>query len=422
MKNSLLIFSLFLFLLSSCDGNEDSIQPEFIQLAQKEISFDYKQGKDTIELQTNTFWEIETIPEWLTVSKQKGTKEDTNVILYIQPNRDEKNREFELVFKIKDQKKTLHIYQEAKPKPEYTLPRLGFTSLTRLVSGTYSETESFDLEFEADKFFINSSNKELIFLGSLFQGNFINYPKLDRLDTQGYTYNPITAGMPVCSDCLLNESFIPSYEVYQKLEKESLSNFTSNSNLSFSASNGEYYYSRRHLHCIGLYELGISLEKLLNGKSYKEESMNHQYGLIYPVAQVRFMSFMDLPNPSLLTEELNKGKFAPLQPNYIATISYGNNALLLVESDFDKGTVNSLKSKLNKNEQLNTDEVTKAQQIDAYYLYLVSAGEFKIIKGNLIEVIKELSSVKPPIIPVSFSFSDYYTNGVGTVKYKIHVE
>ena len=81
MKSHLLIFSLLLFLLSSCDGNEDSKQPEFIQLAQKEMSFDYKQGKDTIRLQTNTSWVIETIPEWLTVSKRKGTKEDSDIIL-----------------------------------------------------------------------------------------------------------------------------------------------------------------------------------------------------------------------------------------------------------------------------------------------------------------------------------------------------
>lgn len=422
MRNNLLMLSLLLFLLSSCQDKEDNTEADYIELAQKEITFDYRTGKDTIKLKTNTSWEIENVPEWLTVSKQKGAKEDTDIVIIVQKNSQNETREFELTFQTKDKKETVRIFQEVKPKVEYTLPRLGFTSLNRLVSGTYSETEPFDLEFEADKLFINSLNKELIFLGSLFQGNLIHYPKLDRIETAGYTFNHITVAMPACSDCHTQESFIPSYEAYQKLEKESLDNFTSNSNLSFSTSNVEYYYSRRHLHCIGLYELGVSLEKLLNGKSYKEESMKHEYGLIYPVAQVRFASFMDIPNPSLLTKELKKDKFVPLQPNYIAGISYGNNALLLVESDFDKGTVNALKSKLSKNEQLNADEVKKAEQIDAYYLYLVSAGEFKVIQGNLIEVVNELSSIKPIIVPVGFSFSDYYDNGVGTVKYKIHVD
>lgn len=420
MKNNLLILSLLLFLLSSCEGNEDSKQPDFIQFAKKEISFGYKESKDTIEIQTNTSWEIESIPEWLTVSKQKGTKEDTNVILYIQPNRNETAREFDLIFKIKDKKQALHIYQEAKPKPEYTLPRLGFTSLIRLVSGTYSETEPFDLEFEADKFFINSSNKELIFPGSLFSGTLTDYPKLNAI--QGNTYNTITMGIGYGVNYSTVENFIPSYETYRKIEKENIDKFTSHSSLSLTASNGEYYYSRRHLHCIGLYELGIPLEKFLNGKSYKEEPMKHEYGLIYPLAQIRFDAFMDQPNPSLLTKEPDKDKFAALKPNYITTVNYGNNALLLVESDFDKGTVNSLKSKLSKNEPLSTDEISKAQQIDAYYLYLVTVGEFKIIKGNLVEVIGQLSSIEPFIVPVSFTFSDYYNNGVGAVKYKIYVQ
>lgn len=420
MKNNLLILSMFLFLLSSCEGNEDSKPYEFIQLAKNEISFGYKESKDTLEIQTNTSWEIESIPEWLTVSKQKGTKEDTKVILYIQPNRNETARKFDLIFKIKDQKQALHIYQEARPKPEYTLPRLGFTSLTRLVSGKYSETQAFDLEFEADKFFINSSNKELIFPGSLFSGTLTDYPRLNAIS--GYTYNTITMGIGYGINYSTIENFIPSYEAYRKIEKENIDKFTSHSTLSLTASNGEYYYSRRHLHCIGLYELGIPLEKLLNGKSYKEEPMKHEYGLIYPVAQTRFEAFMDQPNPSLLMKEPDKDEFAALNPNYVTTVNYGNNALLLVESDFDKGTVNSLKSKLSKNESLSNDEILKAQEIDAYYLYLVKVGEFKIIKGNLIEVIRQLNSTEPLIVPISFSFSDYYNNGVGTVKYKIHVE
>lgn len=420
MKNNLLIFSLLLFLLSSCDGNEDSIQPEFIQLAQKEISFDYKQGKDTIELQTNTSWEIETIPEWLTVSKQKGTKEDTDVILTIQANGEEKVRNFELVFKIKDQKQSLHIYQEAKPKVEYSLPRLGFSSLNSLLSGTYSETKSFELEFDASNLFINSSNKELIFPGSLFSGLLANYPKIDSIN--GYIYNPMTIGIGYGINYSTIEKFVPSYEAYQIIEKENIEKFTFNSGLSLTASNGEYYYSRRHLHCIGLYELGVSLEKFLNGKTYKEESMKHEYGLIYPIAQIRFDAFLDQPNPSLLAKELDKEKFAALKPNYISSINYGNNSLLLVESDFDRGTVNSLKSKLSNDQQLNADEKAKAEQIDAYYLYLISAGEFKIMKGNLIEVIKGLKLIKLPVVPVSFAFSDYFNQGVGSVKYKIHVD
>ena len=130
---------------------------------------------------------------------------------------------------------------------------------------------------------------------------------------------------------------------------------------------------------------------------------------------------MDFPNPSLFTEELSKDKFV-LRPNYISDISYGNNTLLLVESDFEQGTVNSLKLKLSRNESLNADEITQAEHIDAYYLYLVAAGEFKVVKGNLIEVMKEVQSVKPPIVPISFSFIDYYENSVGFVRYKIHID
>lgn len=425
MKNNLLILSLLLFLLSSCEGNEDSKQPDFIQFAKNEISFGYKESKDTIEIQTNTSWEIESMPEWLTVSKQKGTQEDTNVILYIQPNRNETVREFDLIFKIKDKKQVLHIYQEAKPKPEYSLPRLGFTSLIRLVNGTYSETEPFDLEFESDKLFINSSNKELIFLGSLFVGKLANYPKLDRVETAGYAYNQLPIIIGNFINFTIEENYTPSYETYQKIEKEGVDKFNSDASFPLRTSDGTYYYSRRHLHCIGLYELGISLEKLLNGKSYKEESMKHEYGLIYPVSNIRFSADMDRPNPPLLTEKLNEDKFVPMNPNYISEIKYGNNTLLLVESDFEKGIVNSIQLKLSKSEQLNTDEISKAEQMDAYYIYMVSVGEFKVIKGNLIEVINQLKdpkAVKIPIVPVAFSFSDYYNNGVGSVKYKIHVQ
>ena len=423
MKNNFLIFSLLLFLLSSCDGKEDSIQPEFIQLSQKEISFDHKEGKDTIGLRTNASWEIENVPQWLTVNKQKGTQEDTDVIIVAQANNQSEAREFELIFQTKYEKIAIHIYQEAKPNIAYSLPRLGFTSLLKLVSGTYSESEPFDLEFETDKLFINSSNKELIFPGSLFVGNLTNYPKLEAI--KGYTYNQTSMGIGYGSNYFTVENYTPSYETYQKIEKEGIDKVTSNSSLSFSASNGTYYYSRRHLHCMGLYELGISLEELLNGKSYKEEPMKHQYGLIYPVSNVRFDAFIDLPNPFLLVEKPDKEIFSSLLPNYISVVNYGNNTLLLVESDFEKGTVNSLKSKLSNNEKLNADEATKVEQIDAYYIYMVAAGEFKVIKGNLSEVINQLKdpkAVKIPIVPVSFYFSDYYTNGVGVVNYKIHVE
>lgn len=425
MKNNLLILSLLLFLLSSCEGNEDSKQPDFIQFAKNEISFGYKESKDTIEIQTNTSWEIESMPEWLTVSKQKGTQEDTNVILYIQPNRNETVREFDLIFKIKDKKQALHIYQQAKPKPEYTLPRLGFTSLIRLVNGTYSETEPFDLEFETDKLFINSSNKELIFPGSLFNGNLPAYPKLNSIELGGVPYNPMVFTIGSVPYFSIEENFIPSYKNYEKIEREKTDKFSSESILSLTASNGEYYYSRRHLHCIGLYELGISLDELLNGKSYKEEPMKHEYGLIYPVSQVRFSAIMDLPNPSLLVNELNKEKFVPLKPNYVSSINYGNNTLLIVESDFDKATVNSLKAKLSIFEPLDAEEVIKAEQIDAYYIFMgPKIGQFNVYKGNLRELILSINSPQAtiPVVPVSFSFSDYYNNGIGSVKYKIHVQ
>lgn len=420
MKSHLLIFSLLLFLLLSCDGNEDSKQPEFIQLAQKDMSFDYKQGKDTIRLQANTSWVIETIPEWLTVSKLKGTKEDSDIILTVQANGDEKVREFELIFKIKDQIQTLHILQEAKPKVEYSLPRLGFSSINSLISGTYSETAPFDLEFDASNLFINDKNKGLVFPGSLFVGNLTNYPNLETIN--GYTYNPITFMIGSLTDFSTEKDFMPSYKAYQLKEKAAIDKFQSNFSLSLTASNGEYYYSRRHLHCIGLYELGISLETLLNGKSYKEETMKHEFGLIYPLSHVRFNAVMDMPTTSLLTEELSKEKFAALKPNYISSINYGSNSLLLVESDFDKGTVNSIKSKLSNNESLTAEETAKAEQIDAYYLYLVAAGEFKVIKGNLPQVLKGLKSVEPSIVPLSFAFSDYFANGVGSVKYKVHID
>ncbi|MBD8346698.1 BACON domain-containing protein [Dysgonomonas sp. HGC4] len=423
MKNNFLIFSLLLFLFSSCDGKDDNVESYFIQLSQNEIAFDYKEGKDTIELKTNTSWEIVNIPDWLIVSKQKGTKEDTEVVIAVQKNSQSESREFELIFQIKGKNEKIRILQEAKPKPEYTLPRLGFSSLTRLISGTYSETEPFELEYEADQLFINSSNKEAIFLGNLFSSNLTNYPKLSVI--KGYAYNLITIGIGYGQNFSRIDNFMPSYEAYQKIEKESIDKHASSSSLSLSASNGTNYYSRRHLHCIGLYELGISLDKLLNGKSYKEESMKHEYGLIYPITHKRFGSFMDFPYPSLFTEELSKEKYEPLHPNYVAEISYGNNSLLLVESDFDRGTVNSLKSKLSNKGQLDAEEVKKAQQIDAYYIYMVAAGEFNVIKGNLIEVIEQLNDpkiAKPVIVPVSFGFSDYYTNGVGSVTYKIHVE
>ncbi|PXV65876.1 hypothetical protein CLV62_10649 [Dysgonomonas alginatilytica] len=420
MKNNFLIFSLLLFLLSSCDGKEDSIQSEFIQLSQKEISFDHKEGKDTIGLRTNTSWEIENVPEWLTVSKQKGTQEDTDVIIVTQANNQSETREFELIFQTKYEKIAIHIYQEAKPKPEYTLPWLGFAD-GKLVSGTYSETEPFDLEFETDELFINASNKELIFPGSLFAGNLTNYPKLDAI--KGYIYNPMTITIGSITNFTIEENYMPTYETYQKIEKEGIDKFSSNANLSMPDSYGEYYYSRRHLHCIGLSRLGISLEELLNGKTYKEESMKHEYGLIYRISNIKFNTIMDFPYPSLLKNELNKDEFTPLNPNYISEINYTNNTLLLVESDFDRETVNSIKLKLNKNEQLNNDEITKAKQMDAYYLYLVSVGEFKVIKGNLIEVANQLKNqaVKAVIVPTSFTFTDYY-NGAGVVNYKIHVE
>lgn len=425
MRNNLLILSLLLFLLSSCQDKEDNTEADFIQLARKEISFDYRTGKDTIKLKTNTSWEIENVPEWLTVSKQKGTKEDTDIVIVVQKNSQSETREFELTFQTKDKKETVRIFQEVKPNVEYTLPRLGFTSLNRLVSGAYSETEPFDLEFETDKLFINSLNKELIFLGSLFQGNLIHYPKLDRVQTEGYTYNQLPIIIGNFTNFTIDENYTPSYETYQKIEKEGIDKFNSDASFPLRTSDGTYYYSRRHLHCIGLYELGISLEQLLNGKSYKEESMRHEYGLIYPVPHTRFGADMDRPNPPLLTGKLNEDKFVPLNPNYISEIKYGNNTLLLVESDFEKGIVNSIQLKLSKDEQLNAAEVTKAEQMDAYYIYMVSVGEFKVIKGNLIEVInllKDPKAVKIPIVPVSVSFSDYYDNGAGTVKYKIHVD
>lgn len=420
MKNIIFLFVLFCLALFSCD-DKDEVQEPFIHLSKTEMNIDYKALKDTIELKTNTNWEITNIPDWLVVSKQSGIKEDTRVILEIKENNGEKTREVEILFKASNKTIGLLISQWAKPKKEYALPRLGFSYINELTSGAYSETQPFDLEFEASGLFINSLNKDMIFPGSLFAGNATHYPQLDKVKLDGYTYNPQTIGMGGVPFFVI-ENFVPTYAEYLKFEKEKIEEYKGNQNLSFHASNGKEYYSRRHLHCIGLYELGMSLDELLNGKSYKEESMSYEYGLIFTASQIRFSAIMDLPSPSLLTKELDKAQFTPLRPNYIASINYGNNALLLTESDFDRGTVNSLKSALTLNATLNAEETKKAEQIDAYYIYLKSAGEFAVIRGNLIEVITEAGKIEPPLVPISFRFSDYYDNGEGTVNYKIHVE
>lgn len=136
MKNKILLFTSFIFLLSiiSCsDKNDDKEDIKYLSLSKNELPFSAEGETQTFSIKSNTEWKI-IIEEndWITISPLSG-KGNMNISVKASENTIETLRSISLSVKTAERSETVKINQEAAPPvipdPEgYHYPLLTITT------------------------------------------------------------------------------------------------------------------------------------------------------------------------------------------------------------------------------------------------------------------------------------------------------
>lgn len=112
MRNRLLLFSIFSFflttLLISCSGLER--EKDTLELDKSSILINQEGGSDCVSLIVNGPWEIQDIPEWISLSNTSGDYSDL-VTLEVKENKEPANRKVTLLIVRGKANETLEVEQ-----------------------------------------------------------------------------------------------------------------------------------------------------------------------------------------------------------------------------------------------------------------------------------------------------------------------
>lgn len=122
----------------------------------------------------------------------------------------------------------------------------------------------------------------------------------------GYTFNPITVFSLTGTE--KSQTFIPSKSEQDAYANKILDKNPSQNEAFISDGKGITYNSHRELNLIGTGNMGINLDKVISGKSYREQEMTKKNGLIYSFSHKLFTLSMDLEE-HIVKEKINKKIF-----------------------------------------------------------------------------------------------------------------
>lgn len=396
---------------SSCSEEERRIVEEiFIELDQHSMVLSLSgEEEDTLKLTANGAWEATGIPDWLTVTPSSGDQ-SSELILTAVKNKEPEGRTGSFTITAGEQTVTVEVKQfglkDVIRGPRLPIFRFSETSFNTATEPTYS--------ILTNSLFVNSRIKEKIYLGNLINPE--GGQEVDFAEFSGYTFDPITVST---SAPVYSKTFVPSLEEQTTYAREIIATHPQQ-NVAFIADNGTVeFYTYKQLHATGMANLGVKLDEIVSGSSYKTKEMEKKYGIIYSFIRKLFTMDMDLPdNGKHIRDELKESDKAQ-DVSYVSSISYGKVGLLIVETDTYYEEVRSAINSVLSGESLSAEESALIEASNITYIYFDNDHQIQVQQGtrNAIDAYINGLNDQSQIYPVEFSLADMETHAVSPLSF-----
>ncbi len=381
----------------------------FIELDKSMISFsELPLQTQEVKVTSNVSWKINNIPSWLTITPSSANGSQ-KITVKADENYHPLSKEVILEFESKGIITQLPIKQTGL-RDIARSPSMQIFPYEEL-SGTWPSSI---YKVKTIRYFINAENAKSAFVGSLISHNVPNYPILTPFS--GYTYNPTY--LSTSSLLVLPTEYTPSLTA-NKAYAQTIIDSNPQSILSFRTGSPESFYSYKDLHAMGMINIGIPLDELISGKSYKEQEMDYLYGIVYSYKKTVFDMIRDIPDNGKAVKENLKATDIAKGVSYISYMHYGQVGFLYIETNNDDREVKPIVQKVFKDESLTSTEASKLEASRFSYIYFNNDNEIQIKQGGseIIEEYKKGMKDSKNIYPIEFYLSNYDTHGVQSLNY-----
>lgn len=415
-------FRLFIYLFSSLllnlsiysckDKNLDD--NDFLSLEETSINFDYKQSDRSLKITSSSEWTLTDIPNWCKIDHASG-KSNMIINITIEENQTYNCREAKL--KIANQGSVEYLY----------LKQSGIEKQTELVWQPFpvnsidfvdfvTESDKIKYTFRASEIFVNSHISDKIYLGNIISSTSESNDFVKEF--KGYQYNPISIG--VIGGKFYSDIIIPSKQEFNKLVNKVIQELPEQ-NQGFNHSTPISYHSYRQLYLLGYGNITEDFCKLITNKDYNETKMEKGIGLIYTYKMQYFKIQMDYPE-KLIKDDVSEDFIHKNNLSYIASVSYGRTAYLIIESDYDKILINDIVNKIIKGNELSEYQNIILENLDIYYLHYTKEGT--LVLGNNSNKKESILAYRNSIneneiIPISFTLNDFSNHSTKSFDYSL---
>lgn len=401
-------FIFFLFIILTSCHDKAQIPGDFITPEENMISTDCNGVRKRIAIRSNGDWSIGETPPWCIALKVAGDGTDL-LEVEILPNETETLRKMTIVLTLGRKSTSIRVTQTGmEPGDPLQWHTFAFNTLTDQQYAVLPDN-SRNYSLAARQFFINPA-----FAGEVFPGHIIDR----HTDTRSLTGHDRFTYRPVQLSALANGTFygqelIPSLDGFREFMQPILDELPTQSG-AFHYSSPMRYHSYRHLHLLGIGNMGLSLDEVLTGKPYMTKEMAKCTGMIYNYSSELFTVLMDMPE-KLIEEEVAAEELSDML--YIQSITYGRTALMLVESHSEFKAAKGVVQKIIESECLTDREGAIAEELDVCYLWFDRDGTLKTARGGR-ELIGRFAGeiATLDIVPLSFTTNRLADHTVGELQ------
>lgn len=405
----------FLALCCAACHDDEPAQRYYITLDEDEIRADYSGIQQRIAVSANCDWTIRNIPQWCIIEKAVA---DNAAYLNIEvlPNDTENPREATITLacphdRYKLTTADLFVSQAGQKKPEYDPLQWHTFAVNKFNDNKYDllpDNVTRKYRLSAEQSFVNPA-----FRTQVYPGHLINCHTDNRTLTvyDQYTYNPINISASI-NGKFYEKEMLPTFDGMNEMVQQITSELPAQSQ-QFNYIGPLQYHSHRHLHLLGVGNLGLNLDELLSGKPYTEKEMGKRTGVFYNYSREMFTIMMDYPD-KLIRETISEEQLPDM--SYITHMTFGQMSLLFVETDQEYTKAISVVDKIIKKEKLSADDIQVKADLLVYYVYFDKGNNPQTVTGGselIGRFVNEIGSLN--ITPLGFTTNKLSNNQVGNL-------
>ncbi len=400
-------------LFTTCGDDNKEIREDTLKLNKSSITVSHERTLESIELIATEKWNAEDIPNWITLSLEFGEKSE-KIEIEIKENTSIYKREANIRFVSNSAVKYLRIEQDGFSE-DTMLPWLGMFGAEKM---TYDKTSD-SYSVESKKLFANTNIINKIYLSNLVSQNAT--PHTDIPQFTGYTFNPTTIFTHQMTVDPID--YTPSLTAHNAYVKTIIDSKPKQSQSWQSDGGSTEFFSYKHLHNIGMINLGIKLDELIAGKPFTQTKMSKKYGFIYTFKHILFMVATDFPYGGDVVKEELKAEDKAKGVSYISSVGYGRVGFLVVETDSDPAKIRVIINKINLNGALSSEEETLLQSCDISNVSFDNNNHVQILKGHrdAVDAYRNGAKDEENIYPVEFEITNCEDFGMEYFKYTYKV-